>query len=82
MDEKRGVVAYVSQGIHRRHVIDGFLGTSSGHKGLYYRRRHFRLSALVAPPSEGLEHGANTIPDMNSTIKVLNKLAFICHTEL
>ena len=48
--------------------LDGFLGTSSGHKDLYYRRRHLRLTALVAPPSEGLEHGANTIPDMNSTI--------------
>ena len=48
--------------------LDGFLGTSSGHKDHYYRRRHLRLTALVAPPSEGLEHGANTIPDMSSTI--------------
>ena len=41
----------------------------------------FLATALVAPPSEGLEYSATTIPDMNSTM-VLNKIGFICPVDL
>ena len=47
---------------------NGFLETSSGLSGSLLPMSAFQATALVAPPSEGLEHGANTIPDMNSTI--------------
>ena len=59
---------------HHLDTLDWSLGTSIADVGV------FRLSALAAPPSGGLGYGASTVPDMNSTIKVLNKLAFICQS--
>ena len=45
----------------------GFLGTSSGLSGPLLPTSAFQATALVAPPSEGLEYGATTIPGMNNT---------------